>query len=263
MENRDPEVEQRRELQQRDIAEAEQKELEKAQSRERPLDNRHMNELGILAQGSVATKAIDLLGQVLKNYYGSLRVDAKIEVAEEDVEVGLRTLNLYLDLCLYGEDKIVALLIEIRKEYEARLFKEGSRKNDVELTLWARNALFSIIRSIGSAVILSVSKSISARQLRPTLTKLAKANGSVAYGFVELAALLDCPGDIPRVQIDSMASKLKNNVLGMQILQDIVARRVYRYPTDYDDKQWLAEKLGFSIARQRYTDIDKSRRLLL
>ena len=262
LEDRDPEVEQQRELRQRDISDAARKDLEKTKAMEPEVDDRPMKELGLLAQGSISAKAVDLLGQVLKNYYGSLKVDTKLEIAEESVEVGFRALNLFLDLCLYGEDKIIRMLVEIRKDYEVRKVSEKLRHSDVELTQWARNTLFSVIRSIGRAVILKVSRSLSARQLRPTLTKLAENNGTVAYGFVELAALLDSPRDIPRTQIDKMVNKLKNNILGMQILRDLVARRVYRYPTDYTDKQWLAEKLGFSIAKQRFTDIDQSRRLL-
>lgn len=262
LEDRDPEVEQKRELRQKDVSDAARKDLEKRKSREQELDHRPMKELSLLAQGSVSAKAVDLLGQVLKNYYGSLMADTKLAIAEEGVEVGFRALNLFLDLCLYGEEKIIRMLVEIRRDYEARKVSEKLRHSDVELVQWARNTLFSVIRSIGRAVILRVSRSLSARQLRPTLTRLAEENGTVAYGFVELAALLDGPRDIPRTQIERMVSKLKNNILGMQILRDMVARRVYRYPTDYTDKQWLADKLGFSITKQRYTDIDQSRRLL-
>ena len=76
LENRDPqEVEQKRELRQRDIAEAEQNEREGSQSMVQELDHRQMNELSILSQSNVSAKAIDLLGQVLKNYYGSLKVE--------------------------------------------------------------------------------------------------------------------------------------------------------------------------------------------
>ena len=262
LENRDPEVEQKRELRQRDVADAKRQEVEKARAMMQGQDQRPMNELGILAQASVAAKAVDLLGQVLKNYYGSLRVDTKLGVAEEAVDVGLRALKLYLDLCLFGEEKIIGMLVQIKGEYERKFVKERLRHSEDELRVWARNALFSVMRKIGRSVVLRVSRAVSARQLRPTLTKLTERNDSIAYGFVELAALLDRPGAIPRSQIDKMANSLKSNVFGTQVLQDMVARRVYRYPTDYGDRQWLADKLGFSIVRQRYTDIDQSRRLL-
>ena len=262
LEDRDPEVEQRRELRQKDIAHARERELERMKSREEQIEHRPMSELGVLGQGLVSGKAIELLGQVLKNYYGSLIIDTKLGVAEEAVEVGLRALYLILDLCLFGEKKIIDSLVAIRREYEINNVNETSRKNDSELTQWARNTLFSVIRSVASAVILKVSRAVSARQLRRTLTKLAERNESIAYGFIELAALLDSPENIPRQHIDRMAFQLKNNVLGTQILQDLVSRRVYRYPTSYGERQWLAKKLGFSLVKQRVTDIDQSRRLL-
>ena len=263
LEDRDPEVEQRRELRQKDIAHAQERELERMRSnKEEQVEHRPMSELSVLAQGLIAGKAIELLGQVLKNYYGSLKIDTKLGVAEEAVEVGLRALYLILDLCLFNERKIIDSLVTIRREFEINNVSETSRKSDSELTQWARNILFSVIRSVAGSVILKVSRAVSARQLRPTLTKLAEKNESIAYGFIELATLLDSPEDIPQEQIDRMAFQLKSNVLGTQILQDLVSRRVYRYPTSYGERQWLANKLEFSMVRQRVSDIDQSRRLL-
>ena len=221
-----------------------------------------MEALDVLAQAGIAAKSVDLLGQVLKNYYGSLRVSTKMDIAEEAVKVGLRALWSYLDLCLAEEKNFVELLSEARRDYEVENLGESERSSEKERKRWAREVVFSFARSISRAIILRVSRTVSARQLRPTLAKLVEKNASVAYKFVELSVLLDTPGDIPREQIDGMAKELQNNLLGVQVLRDLVARRVYRFPTDYRDKQWLAEKLGFSIRKQRYVDRDQTRRVL-
>ena len=262
LEDRDPEKEQERELRQKDALDAERTDLDETETEVARPPETPMEALDVLAQAGIAAKSVDLLGQVLKNYYGSLRISTKMEIAEEAVNVGLRALWSYLDLCLAEDGNFVELLSEARRDYEVENLRESERTSEKERRRWAREVVFSFARSISRAIILRVSRTVSARQLRPTLTQLVEKNGSIAYRFVELSVLLDTPGDIPREQIDGMAKELHNNLLGVQVLRDLVARRVYRFPTDYRDKQWLAEKLGFSITKQRYVERDQTRRVL-
>ena len=118
LEERDPGVEQQRELRDKDLLEAERRDLEDSgsylpRSPEKPMDALHM-----LAQAGVAAKTVDLLGQILKNYYGSLKIERKLDIAEEAVDVGLRALYCYFEMCQMEDEKIVRILAEARRDYE-------------------------------------------------------------------------------------------------------------------------------------------------
>ncbi|MDE0005328.1 MAG: metallophosphoesterase [Rhodospirillaceae bacterium] len=262
LEERDPDQEQARALKSRDIVEASSRELETQLVELDGYSDTTTDGLDGLAQAVVAAKTIELLGQTLRNYYGSLRIGIKVEIGRDTLDLALRAVTAFFELLGNDGFGFVDFLVESRREYEKEHTKESARKSDQELERWARDLMFNIFRMVGRAIIRKVANSLGFEQLRPTLQQLVPNSASISYRMVELAALLDGPRDIPKAKIESMARDLKNNPLGFQILRDFAAQRVYRYPTDYQDKQWLAEKLGFSMARQRSAELDSSRRIM-
>ncbi len=263
IEDRDPESEQQRALKNRDVIDAEVREREQSTIDESGSNDDTMETLSTLAQASVAVKTIDLLGVILKNYYGSLKLDHKVNVSKEAVELAFRSLFSFVDLFVnQNGDALIDTLVEARREFETNVLQNSQKKSDKELESWARMFVFSIIRVLTRAIVKKVARAIGSIQLRPTLEQLVDENDSIGYRLVEVAVLLDTPSKIPRKEIKNLAGKLKNNAFGLQVLRDLAAQRVYRYPMEYDDKQWLASILGFSLTGQRIADLDKSRRLL-
>ena len=262
LEDRDPDKEQERALKGREVVEASRMELENQLAE---IDGYHettTDGLDALAQVAAAAKTVELLGQTLRNYYGSLRIDVKVEMGRDALDLALRALGAFFELFESDGFGFVEFLVTSRRDYEREHLKQSARKSDRELERWARDLMFGIVRMVGGGILRKVANSLGFEQLRPTLRELIPSNASVAYRLVEIAALLDGPTDIPKEKIESMARDLKNNPLGFQILRDLAAQRVYRYPTDYQDKQWLAEKLNFSMVRQRSAELDASRRMM-
>ena len=262
LEERDPEEVQRHELEYRDAAEAEEREIEDHLQGEAGLVNESMDTLDTLAQAKIAEKTINLLGQILKNYYGSLHLDTKISIGKNAIELALRELYSYIDFCSYDNFKIIEILKKLIRNYEAENLPASRQKGDQEIEHRARDFVFHLCKLSAVIIIRETARSIGSNQIKPTLTKLVGENDSIGYRMVEIAILLDSPSEIPRKEIESMIHNLGNNVLGFQVLRDLVAQRVYRYPTDNKDKQWIASKLNFSLADQKYAEFDKSRRIL-
>ena len=262
LEDRDPDKEQERALKGREVVEASQREFENQLAEIDGYDETPTDGLDALAQAAAAAKTVELLGQTLRNYYGSLRIGVKVEMGRDALDLALRALGAFFEL--FGSDGFgfVEFLITSRRDYEKEHLKQSARKSDRELERWARDLMFGIVRMVGGGILRKVANSLGFEQLRPTLQELIPSNASVAYRLVEIAALLDGPTDIPKEKIESIARDLNNNPLGFQILRDLAAQRVYRYPTDYQDKQWLAEKLNFSMVKQRSAELDASRRMM-
>ena len=242
--------------------EASQRELENSFAELDGFDETTTEGLDGLGQVVVAAKTVELLGQTLRNYYGSLLIGKKLEIGKDALDLALRAVTAFYELIGSDGFGFVEFLVESRREYEKEHLKESTRRSDRELERWARGLVFNIFRMVGGAIIRKVANSLGFEQLRPTLQQLVPSDASISYRMVELAALLDGPTDIPKAKIESMARELRNNPLGFQILRDFAMQRVYRYPTDFQDKQWLAGKLGFSMARQRSAELDGSRRFM-
>ena len=262
LEDRDPDLEQEKNLRERDFIEANHLDNEDDSSTDTELSEEPMNALDILAQAGVAAKTVELVGQVLRNYYGSLRIDTKVDLGQDAIDLALRALYSFFDLLVSDDFEIVDVLATAQREYEREHLKPSARRDEKELERWAREFAFSVLSVVARIIIRKVATALGSEQLKPTLEKVVPKDASLAYRMVEIAALLDGPTGIPRGKIESMVGNLKNNSLGFQVLRDLTAQRVYRYPTEYKDKQWLAEKLNFSMVKQRSADLDKSRRLL-
>ena len=263
IEDRDPEIEQQRILEDKDIAEAREGKIEDNSEDEVEIEKQSMDDLDNLAQADIAEKTVELLGQILKNYYGSLRIDIKVLIGKDMVELALKALHSYFDSLISADlEHIIEELAYIRHEYEEKNVKKSSRKDNVELQHWARDFVFSLCTLVARSIVQKTAEAIGSRQIKQTLTRLISKHDSIGYRMIEIAVLLDSPSEIPREQIESMVRRLNDNPLGFQILRDLVAQRIYRYPMKYQDKQWLASKLNFSMAGQRSVELHKSSRLL-
>ena len=171
LEERDPEEVQRRELEYRDIAEAE------------------SNEDHI----QTAAKTIDLLGQILKNYYGSLHLDNKVAIGKDTIELALRALYSYVDSFFSDDFEIIEMLKEWRRDYEMENLTASYRKDDQELEHWARDLIFHLCSILAVAIIRRTARAIGSNQIKSTLSKLVGENGPIGYRMIEISVLLDSP----------------------------------------------------------------------
>ena len=262
LEDGDPDKVQREALERQDAAEADQEHFEDRRSDPEGVDEITMDGLDVLAQACVAAKTVDLLAQTLKNYYGSLKIDTKVGIGTDAVELALRALRSYLQVIGGNDGELVEALVECRREYEMDHVNQSRRMDEKELERWARDLVFSVFRFVGMIIVRKVGSVFGFEHLKPTLERLVREDALIAYRLVEIAALLEGPTEIPRAKIESLAKVLENNPLGFQILRDLVVHRIYRYPTDYREKQWLSSKLKFSMARQRSAELDVSKRII-
>ena len=262
LDDRDHETVQKEMLEERDVLEGEERQLRKGTAVDSDLRETTLAGLDVFAQASIAAKTVDLLGQVLRNYYGSLSLARKVNLGEGAVELGLRALSAFVEIFGTRDFELVDMVVNARRQYESENVTQGARLAEEELKRWGRDFVFNFLGRVAEVVIGRIATALGWEQLRPVLDKLVEEKGLLAYRMVRMAALLDGPQRLPRKEIDGLLKALDGNPLAFQILRDLVAQRVYRYPTDYTDRQWLVERMNFSMAGQRAADFDQGRRLL-
>ena len=229
------------------MLEDEERQIEKKNGEEdRELREHSMTALDVLAQASIAVKTVDLLGQILRNYYGSLRLTTKLDIGKDASDLALRAMYSFAEVFVTQNFQLVDLFAEMRRKYEDENVKVSARLNNDELQRWARDFVFALLGGLAEAIVRKVAEALGWEQLKPTLDALVRENGSLTYRMVKMAALLDGPGAIPRSEIDAMVRDLNDNPLGFQILRDLVSQRVYRYPTEFGDRQWCQPKAKMS-----------------
>ncbi len=206
---------------------------EQRRIRDRPEKVRYSDALHPYFKINIAFKTQQVLGQVLRNFPGSLPGDLKARITEECYDVGLRTLHALLkgleaDYSNFKE--CVEELIKDRRQLEtdAVLPKSADR-----FLLWLTNACaFGIIRRI--------STSVGHPQLTRTYKAvLSKAEGNLSYALIDLAIKLDHLNDLPQPEIKALAYELRSNPFGFRVLQDLVFWYMCMFSLDFDVKQSL------------------------
>lgn len=231
----DPEESRKKELRQQDRYER--NHSQKREEREDILD--------IFGQVNLAFKTIDVLGQIAKNYYGSLDGANKAAIISESYNLGLRGLRSFLNsFDTYKE--------ALRQYFDERI-DEDNLKNETEKNNEIDKIIYGFIQLISFAFLKRISDSVSSRNLTPTLDKVLDGQDEPSAGIVGLATKLNFSGELSkyREKVEEFYKELDNNYLPKDILRMFVLQHMYKFGLDYRDKQSICAQLGINYVRAR------------
>ncbi|WP_426088771.1 metallophosphoesterase [Janthinobacterium sp. PSPC1-1] len=202
-----------------------------------------ISDLDFASQINLLFKTGEILGQILKNRYGSLDKTFKQDLMKELFDGPLRGINYFLQVV--NEDP-AALLEDLSSKFLERspsLLKEDADR-------LAQRLIFSSIGSMADSLIARQGEIIGAPTLKATTDYVSKNSENVTYKLVAIAAQLSYPGDPPFGAVEEYAEKLKDNVFGYRLLQGIVSRHLYMFSLPYDQRQRLADAAGVGVRQQ-------------
>ena len=198
----DPELNRRKNHMLRDELEAEFSEAKQDETRD---------SAELAASVTTLLKTVDLLGQILKTYYGTLRKPLKKELVKDLFEAPLRALRQLVDAMESDKDGIIE---ELRKRIEFRDKLTDSEKRKI-----AAEILFEILGVLVSAFVLKVGRSVGVEQLIDVIESLRAESSSLTFDMLALAARLDQPLRLPMEEIRSLATATVNNQFAHRLLQ--------------------------------------------
>jgi hypothetical protein len=191
---------------------------------------------------NIALKTLLLMGQVLRNFAGSLRKGLKLEIARAAYQLGLRTLNAVLRL---GESNLEGL-----RSYLAALIREHRAFDERELELKADQAVVWLTRRIAYGFVKRISYAVGHPMLEETYKDVLREEGErTCIRMVDLSVKLDHFSRFPEDEVLAMSEKLKrNNFFSSTVLRDLVANYLYLFPLDYETRQRVGSKLQIETA---------------
>ncbi|MHB9102250.1 MAG: metallophosphoesterase family protein [Sulfuricella sp.] len=188
---------------------------------------------------NVAFKTIQILGQLLKNFSGSIKGDAKLEVAEECYFLGLRALRTLFTVLEPHTEDIVGFISQQIEKFE---------NDPVERRKKARKFVSLLVEGIALSFVKKISGSVGTESLRPIYEELVAKHKTLSVRLIDLSVKLDhfqkFPEDEFDILIDEVATK---NLFGTLILRHLAFDHFYRYPTLRTIKQKYCSKLGIEI----------------
>ena len=191
---------------------------------------------------NAAFKTIQILGQVLRNFTGSLKGEPKRQLVEECYGLGLRMLGYIFKMV---EDSLAGL---------ARILSHQARSKGKELT--EEETLIQVRRSSGLLQMITfnvfrhMSDSIGTEKVAQTLAEVSGGDDNRSIKVIELSIQLDHFEHFPRTQIEEAAREFSGNYFAMSLIRVMVWHHLYLYPVDYRYKQFACEKLHISLESQ-------------
>ena len=178
---------------------------------------------------------IQVLGQILRNYYGSLKGNIKIDLGEEAYLMGLRATNRFYKKLIGSKEYLVKSIsnILVREHIVAKDHAERA----------ARHIIFFCCIFIPELYISHISQSLSNDKLADTFDDIIRRHDNIGFGIINLAIRMDCHGAFPLDEAVSLLKRIGNNILPSTILKDLVVQHLYLFPRSESERQSICDKL--------------------
>ncbi len=198
-----------------------------------------------------ALKTIDILGQVAKKHWGELDGEQKLSLVTTTYNVGLKTLDFYLQLLQRNSKDIVEHISQIIKE---KHFKDKhSLEKGIEEA--SRNYVFRLCFMTSFGITKRVSNAIGYDKLKNSFDKALEAQPYNSVKLIDLAIKLGYSSIATHIElIEDYKGEMEKSKLSMVVLQNLVIDYMYMFDTDYKTRSRICDMLGISVQEQLKID---------
>jgi hypothetical protein len=194
---------------------------------------------------SIALKTLQILGQVLRNFTGSLEGPLKLSITTECYELGLRALTAILSFA--SSD------IEGMRQYLGSLIAERTGITDSEeLATKADDAIVWLGTACAFGMVKRISYAVGHSDLTNTYRRILENAGNLSIQVVDAAIKLDHFDRIPEKELNKLEPKVKKNYFAYSVIRDLVADHLYLYDVDFPTMQALGAKWDIGISAPQF-----------
>lgn len=174
---------------------------------------------------NLAFKSLELLGQLARNYYGSLKLEEKRRLMNEAIATPLRGIGALFKIITEDPDETIELIKHsIEQKLEASL-----DVNDRDIDNFAREALFGLLATISFSSINKIANSIGNAKLMPVIEELSSDNPTNSYKLIHLATRLDEGSSVNPDKIKRIIDEVDQNAISTTIVQGMIINYLYMY----------------------------------
>jgi hypothetical protein len=190
----------------------------------------------------IGFRYIALMGQILRNFPGSLKAETKLELAFETYALGLRILAT---IFISTERDSNLLVRDISKIIKEKMAFSGT---DRELMSRVEDIMAELLRNIVFGVVKRVSHAVGLSELEATYEDVAALrDNNLANRFIDLSIRLDHFQRFPKSQVEDLIETLNGNSFSFHALQDLVLNHLYLFPRSYSIQQWAGSTLEMKV----------------
>ncbi len=191
----------------------------------------------ILGKVDAMVRMIMVLGQILKNFPGSLTGDEKTRLVQDTFNLSLRGLSTFLGWFQEGKSEFV--------DYVLR--RITSKNKEIEINDKLRDqvtkSLFWLMEMNILGLIRVTSSGVGAEGEEETFHEVTEEIGSNAAQLINVSISLDTL-KVPQREVFRLNEKFSNDILCSNLLKSLIAQHFYLYPEDQGIRDKVCSKLG-------------------
>lgn len=197
-------------------------------------------DLDIFAKTNLSMKLMEIMGQIAKNYYGSLPKSEKELLLNETITLGLKNLNFFIQQISEYKDMLIKEIEELNNK---RINMQNYNKE-----LNARKTIFAFVIMLCFGFIKKISSSISSEYL---IEEIKNIKDNEAILLIKNTINLETTKKFSKTDIISLYEKFDKdkNLLLKELLKIFVVEHLYKFDVKYDLKQSVCQKLGIGMKK--------------
>jgi len=195
--------------------------------------------LELINKISHAIQSHQVLGQILRNFSGSLKSDLKTEITKECFDIALRVLNAFYQSL---EKDFDLILNAITKIFDGDFGDLPTRKK----TEIAKGFIFYLSEIMSFSSLRRISYAVGSEKLSRTYEELERNYNNRALKFVQLSLRLDHFKSFPEKRVRELFHEVKDDPFGLTLLRMIIAEHFHFFPRPYQVRQRICQLLGIS-----------------
>jgi hypothetical protein len=206
---------------------------------------------------SSALRTIQIIGQILRNFAGSLRGELKVQLADWCIKVALRTMAFVFKR---GEANFenIAPTLKALLLHELISFNDSdymlTRDQEEEADAFVRKLVFNLFEELAFYLIDEASFAVGAKKLTIVLREVTYLDPSVSRRLISVAAKLSRAGEFPEQEVLGLAKELHKNPFAETLLRRLVWQRFYIFPDSFRIRQRVCRQLRISFSDPRLRD---------
>jgi len=203
----------------------------------------------------IALRTLNILGQVLKNFPGTLEKSPKLEVAKASYGLGLRTLSYILSVIRDTREDLVYEVVD-------RIRSDNPEVDITEIREQVRDLVASICQGVSFGMIRRTVNAVGSSELSKTYERVLEHRDSPATRLINVSLELNYTKKSPTGNVVELAEELKSSPLPFSLLRFIVLRHFKLFPVDREDKQRICEALDVSYRRARIESAGSAQKMI-
>lgn len=199
-----------------------------------------LENLDFLTEFNLSFKSLELLGQLARNYYGSLKVNQKEALLSEAIKTPLRALGFMFE----NIDGKTDLLLKSIKQKLLESRKDLSSLSQPDLDRFTRKLVFELFFMMSYQIIRKISQSIGSQELNSLINRICAEINTPASKLINLSCTLDLGNKSSFEDLEQITKLIKEYPLSTSVMRSLIVNYLYMFEVSEPDMQKVCAITG-------------------